>query len=414
MPNHLVPLKPALFNDFACPECGALHPTALRPLFYGKQLAAEYQCASCGLEFVRDLPVGFTIDHPLAFRKDDHRTYDPSGGAAEKWVDYPEYAAPLPRDFHIERKVLRPVRSIILLNTIDHLYGHVLLKLLNVQYYMDTYPQRGVVVLVPRMFEWLVPKGVAEVWVVDMGLKEGWGINESVDSFVTAQLKQYDEVDLARGYSHPDFTEIDIKRFTGIDPFPLEDFKERRPHVTFIARQDSLWFASIFAKFTHRLLARAGLKDTLGRWFIHRQDIAIEHAMRQIGKRVPQVTFSVVGLGKPRKWPWPVEDLRRTGMDEEAELHWCHTYAKSHVVIGVHGSNMLLPTALAAGCVEILPHDRYGNLVQDICVRYTDRLQIFLYRFVDEFASARSVARHAVSIMNDFEDFFRNMKTNTF
>ena len=90
-------------------------------------------------------------------------------------------------------------------------------------------------------------------------------------------------------------------------------------------------------------------------------------------------------------------------MDLGTELAWCRMYAGSQVVVGVHGSNMILPTAHAAGCVEILPHDRYGNMVQDISVRYHDRMQLFMYRFTDEFASPRQVARHVVSMFKDYE-----------
>ncbi|MEO8734411.1 MAG: hypothetical protein ABI373_08775 [Flavobacteriales bacterium] len=101
-------------------------------------------------------------------------------------------------------------------------------------------------------------------------------------------------------------------------------------------------------------------------------------------------------------------------MDTVIERTWCEAYARSQVVVGVHGSNMLLPTSLAVGCVEILPYDRYGNMVQDLVVRHADRMQLFLYRFVDEFASPKAVARNVFTIFRDFDHFKRGMKTNTF
>ena len=73
---------------------------------------------------------------------------------------------------------------------------------------------------------------------------------------------------------------------------------------------------------------------------------------------------------------------------------------------------MLLPTALAAGCIEILPYDRYGNIVQDVAARYRDVMQLFLYRFVDEFSSSRTVARHAISMFKDFPVYYRNNRIN--
>ena len=110
--------------------------------------------------------------------------------------------------------------------------------------------------------------------------------------------------------------------------------------------------------------------------------------------------------------PSGVDDLRTTTINKDVELAWCRSYAKSQIVIGVHGSNMLLPTAFAAGCIEVLPHDRYGNIVQDVAVRYNDVMQLFLYRFVDEFASPTEVARHARSMFQDFVVYHRNNRIN--
>ncbi|HQW87114.1 MAG TPA: hypothetical protein PLH93_08010, partial [Flavobacteriales bacterium] len=162
--RDLVPLRPALFSNFACERCGAPGPKPVRDLFIGIQVMGEYACGACGTRFFRDLPIGFQVDLPLAFTVEGRRILHWN---AEPWITYPEYAEPSALEPRIERKVFSGHERIIVLNTLDHLYGHVLLKLYNAQYYLDHYKDRGLVVIVPRMFEWLVPKGVAEVWVVD-------------------------------------------------------------------------------------------------------------------------------------------------------------------------------------------------------------------------------------------------------
>jgi hypothetical protein len=75
---------------------------------------------------------------------------------------------------------------------------------------------------------------------------------------------------------------------------------------------------------------------------------------------------------------------------------------------------MLLPTALAGGCIEVLPHDRYRNLAQDVAHRWNDVMLLFQYRFVDEFASPRAVARHAISMFRDFAVYYRNNRVNVY
>lgn len=409
--RHLIPLKPVIFNDFACPECGAAGTEGTRVMVLGKQTAAEYKCQACGLAFVRDLPAGFTIDLPLAWRLSDKHPYHPPNGPAEDWPAYPAYQVPRTDRYNVQREVFKECRRIVVLNTIDHLYGHVLLKLFNAQHYIDKHPDIGLVVIVPKMFEWLVPDGVAESWVFDIKLKEAWGWNAGIDAFVQEQWGRYDEIYLAPGYSHPEFTAIDIERFSRVKPFAMAGFLTAPPRITIVARRDRLWYASPLAKLAHRVLKRFGLVPDLAvRW----QDRLVARTIRKVRKSIPNAAFTVVGLAFPSRMPAGVEDLRTLRMDQATELKWCRAYAQSQVVVGVHGSNMILPTAHAAGCVEILPYDRYGNMVQDISVRYNDRMQLFMYRFTDEYTRPRDVARHVVSMFQDFEVYRLDNQVNIF
>jgi hypothetical protein len=136
--------------------------------------------------------------------------------------------------------------------------------------------------------------------------------------------------------------------------------------------------------------------------------------MRRIRKSIPDVRFTVVGLAEGGGLSDLATDLRTRQMDDAVERSWVEAYAASQIVVGVHGSNMLLPTAHAAGCIEILPYDRYGNIVQDISVRRHDRMQLFLYRFVDEFATPAEIARQAVAMFREFDNYYRNNVINGF
>lgn len=412
---HTVPLAPDMYADFSCPACGAVGVHAMGSVWPGIHVLGRYQCPACGLRFLRDLPVGFAVDHPMAIAGPEGRLFNPTNGP--KWIYRPlldGHASPSAADLPVERIVHKECRRVVILNTLDYLYGHVLLKLYNAPWYLDNLPETGLIVLVPRMFLWLVPKGVAEVWVVDQPLGKAQSWSTALDRFVQQQLSRYDEVVLGMGYAHPEFAGLDISRFSGVAPFPLEEFTGRPPHVTFVLREDRLWYASPFSKYVHRALCRLGLRSTLGRWHVHAQDRLVRRTMRRVRRAVPSVRFSVVGLGNAGGMGGDVEDLRTRRMDRETESAWCRAYSRSQVVVGVHGSNMLLPTAHAAGCVEILPHDRFGNIVQDISVRWPDRMQLFLYRFTDEFATARTVARHIGSMFVDFPVYFRDNRTNIF
>lgn len=413
--QHLVPLKPVLYSDFECPNCGARGSRPLGTYFPGIHMLGRYSCSGCDTEYLRDLPVGFAVHQPLAV--DTHSGQLINSTRVNAWLTEPfleGYSNPSDESVVIERIVHRQCRRVVVLNTLDFLYGHVLLKLYNAQHYLDKHPELGLVVIVPKAFTWLVPKGVAEAWVVDQKLAEAQHWYHAIDAYLHRRLQDYDEVFLGKGYEHPDFSAIDIKRFAGIGPFPPEECLKRPPHITFVARTDRLWFLTRLDKFCYLALERLGRRRDLGRWFVRRQNTGMRRTIQLIRRAMPDAAFTVVGLGRPAGLDGLADDLRSEKIDERTERAWCAAYAASQVVVGVHGSNMLLPTALAAGCVEILPYYKYCVMVSDISVRYTDRRQLFHYRFVDEFARPRDIARHAVSMFKDQPLFYRNNLEHTF
>lgn len=413
--SHLVPLLPGPSPGVSCPGCGSAQVEAKGSAWPGIHVMGDYRCGACGLEFLRDLPVGFAVDHPMALSKADGRLYNLHDGPA--WIYDPlakSYAQPWEGPVQVERSVRMSCDKVVVLNTLDYLYGHVLLKLYNAQYYLDKYPDLGLVIIIPRMFQWLVPEGVAEVWLVDQRLGEAQRWSLAIDRFVQDQLPRYKEVYVGKGYAHPEFAHMDIARFSKVAPFGLEHFLDLPAHITFVLREDRLWIAGPRMKLLYRIARKLGRRTPWHRWFIHAQDRLVKRTIKHIRKALPDARFTLVGLGRPGGMPADVQDLRVSRMDQETELTWCRAYAASQVVVGVHGSNMLLPTAHAAGCVEILPYDRYGNMVQDISVRYHDRMQLFLYRFIDEFASPRAVARHVVSIFKDFQVYRQDNQVNIF
>ncbi|MBK8226603.1 MAG: hypothetical protein IPK70_05455 [Flavobacteriales bacterium] len=407
--RHLVPLKPAPYADRACPKCGQSNPRVLGVAFPGIHILGEYQCSSCGYRFCHDLPVGFAVDYDLAIGMDDGVLHNPK--QVRDWVHGPlmqGFRAPSDAEVRIERRVLRECKRVVLLDTLDFLYGHVLLKLWNAQHYLDEHPDLGLVLLLPRSFEWLVPPGVAEVWLVDQKLSQAHGWYRSIDRQVKSFLTDFDEVWLGRGYAHPDKSGIDIERYTGVKPFEIERFDSEPPHITIVLREDRLWYRTPLHKEKHRILRRLGLKRMADAYFRWDQERMALRAFRLVREAIPACTASVVGLGDPSPMPAGAVDLRTRAMNPETERLWCRAYARSQIVVGVHGSNMLLPTALAGGCIEILPNDRLGNLAQDVAHRRRDAMLLFLYRFLDEFAGPAHVARHAISMLHDFELFHRN------
>jgi hypothetical protein len=78
-----------------------------------------------------------------------------------------------------------------------------------------------------------------------------------------------------------------------------------------------------------------------------------------------------------------INDQRVLTFNEESERKLCTLYAKSILVIGIHGSAMLLPSAHAGMTISLMPSKRWGNYAEDILLSETDtRLAFFQKRII--------------------------------
>jgi hypothetical protein len=413
--NTLIELKPSIDNHFICPECQSGNPDVQEIVMQSGYVLADCCCLNCGLSFYQTFPVGHTVDDLLSISKGAEKIYSQYNGSS--WVSdnlAKSFHSKKDGDVSIERKIFKEHKNVVILNALDSLYGHVLLKLYNAEYHLTHQRHLGLIVIIPRGFEWLIPKGTAEAWIVNLELNELAVEHKGIQKFVSQQFGRFSKIYLSKAYSHPDYTKISIARLTGVRPFSLKYFDELRPTVTFVLREDRWWLPTVFDYWFYRACRKLGVLKSASRILSLRQNTLVKKTAKNIAKKIKGVDFAVVGLGSTGSFGNMILDERTAKVTSSVEVDWCRRYARSHVVVGVHGSNMLLPTALAAGCVEILPEDRYGNVVQDISVRYNDRKQLFFYRFVDQFARPRSVSAKVTSIINDFDSFNKNMCVNLY
>lgn len=407
----MIRLKPKFeMPQRECPECrAALLPSGW--LIPGMRNLAELRCLRCGGEFYGDIPSGQALYTPILLNKKSGAVYDDydagwfSGWLADSYKD--RKSEPLRFE---ARKFSKVKDKVILLNCLDVLYGHSLLKLLNAQHYIDHQPDAGLIVLIQPFLEWMVPDGVAEAWIVDLPLRRGTEWNDLLAVEISERLKDVPEVFLSVAFSHPAAGDFDIERFTRVEPFPLENFGRNRdkPIITFIWRDDRLWeeeelspAGSHFKKIKRHLgISKARTKEQT------HKIIKFAGALRE---EFPSLDFAVAGIGLAEGLPDWISDLRLPELNAEAERAWCRRYAESHIVAGVHGSNMLLPSAHAGGVIELIGEDRQGNFLQDILFRRSDaREMLFRYRFTPHSAAPEDLARLA-SVMLRYEDFRRLM-----
>jgi hypothetical protein len=356
---------------------------------------AQLHCGTCGREVYGDLAAGQALYTPMLLEKATGVVHDPHGVAwFADWLR-DSYASRTSTPLSFKQEELAPVtRHPLLLNCLDTLYGHCLLKLLNAQHYLDRRPDIDLIVLVPSFLRWMVPDGVAQIWTLDLPPRRGIEWNDWLAREISLRVEAFGGASLSVAHSHPHPDDYDIERFTRVKPFPLDEWGDRleRPTVTFVWREDRLW-----SEMARDSRARA---KRFGRFF-GSQESRLEEQARLVSALAEAlrserrgINFAVVGVGEGGGLPEWINDMRGIEIDADAEREWCALYADSHVVVGVHGSNMLLPSAHAGGVVELIGAERWGNFLQDILLRTGDcRETLFRYRFMPDTTAPAALAQ---------------------
>ncbi|GAK50575.1 hypothetical protein U14_01807 [Candidatus Moduliflexus flocculans] len=353
--ERLIRIFPTIEFVAQCPHDGA-NLNMLKPIIPGMRCLVECACPACGNGYYADLPVGQALWSPMIINRKSGEIYDPFRQLAERgaavWF-FEWFRQPLQNSFlHPDsRKIVPTVQifhrseRIVVLNCLDFLYGHSLLKLLNAQRYLDHTPELGCCVLVPTQLRHLVPDGVAEIWEVPLAINEGWGWYPSLQTWIAHKITQYRECFLSPAYSHPSHHVYDLSRFVKNLPDVSERLIGRQPVIMYCYREDRLW---------GRTPAQ--------------QDRNIRALYRQLTRIFPNLLFVLTGFGQ-RNISLPpsagVLDLRTPRFDLERDLLWLAYMTHADCAVGIHGSNMLLPSGLAKSTVELVPRSRLGNSVQD-------------------------------------------------
>ncbi len=407
----MIEIKPVPYHSFQCPKCQSNVVEVKETVLQGIHFLADCVCSKCNYSFYTDYPTGHALMYPSCIGKEDAVFYP---NTKSKWLTKPLYTSFLnkfPNKISIEKKKFKEAKKVIILNCLDFLYGHSLLKLLNAEKYLEKHPEMGLIILIQKGFEWLLPAGIAEAWLVDIRLSETVNWFQELEDFYREEEKRFETIYLSLAYSHPDFAALDIEKFTGVKKFNLVDFQKQPFQLSFIIREDRLWFGSALEEFCFLACRKLKILKNIPPmlwFFLWLQKRRIVGFAKRNKKKYPGLRFNLIGIGQNLKFPTYIEDLRNTKIDTSVEKKWLEVYAQSHLVVGVHGSNMLLPTALAGGFIEILPNDRFGNMTQDIGSSLQGAKAWYLGRFLPDYSSAKTISKHSLAIFEHFNQFDKN------
>jgi hypothetical protein len=351
-------------------------------LWQGLHVCEKQRCKKCNKIRIDSIAVNQSLLEKYTFYPETGLITDINGNlVSDNWytLKLKSVAIPVTEDVEIEIEKFRDYNEVLILNTLDYVYGHSLLFLLNLQRIINAKKEFGIIIIVQPALKWLVPKtGIAEIWTVKLGFQNFHNFYPALSGKINAELKRFNRVCLSEGHLIPTNENIEIELFTGIKPYDFLN-EPANPRITFIWREDPdrLLIRNIFLL---KGLKKLGFRRVL----IPFQYIRVRVIFRFLRKRFGnKFTYSVAGLGKFGKFPSFINDKRVTVFNEETEKKLCSLYAESVLVFGVHGSSMLLPSAHAGMTISLMPSRRWGNFAEDILFTEHDlRLAAFQRRIV--------------------------------
>lgn len=397
----IIQIKPKIEHSSNFPKM----TTALKNvgiLWQGIQICVKCQEVQSSRELIQNMPVGHAVIPAYHYQVDLETEKivandSPGQVLARSLIDGLNH--PQTEAVKITKEVFHQCQRVIILNCLDYLYGHSLKKLLNAERHLEYHKEYGLVVIVPHLIRWMVPPGVAEIWSVHLPLKKYQSYYPSFEKFVLQESDRFSEIYVSQAYTNP--SHVDITKFTQVPQhrFDTEEFK-----ITFIWREDRIWCDSRL----HKILKKLNLLDIM----LPFQNWKIRTMFQRIRKRLPLAKFAVAGLGRKTKFPDWIEDRRVDRYDEKTERETCQLYSESRLAIGVHGSNLLLPSAHAGMTIDLMP-ERWGNFAQDILYQESDpKLAAFRYRYVPIQTSMADIALMAASMILKRSHFYSLMNAD--
>ena len=388
----MIKIKPNIEANLNCPICKKSLLTQ-KLLWQGIHICTETHCNNCKKDFFSDLPVGHGVHASFHVAKDSCELY---GERSREWLGVPfqkslREPSPRPVELTVEKK-RAVLGDVVILNCIDYLYGHSLLKLLNASRHINA--KQNLVVIVPAFLKWCVPENVSEIWSVNITLKDSQEFYPDLNKKLKREIERFNIVYVSKALAHSkDFDVLDYTKVSNVNNSP-----DGKRQALFVWREDRLWNNE---NIPFRIARRLKIKTPL-LWL---QRNKIVKLFKQIKKDCKDVEFIVAGLGETGNFPEWILDTRVKKFNEANEREFCKIYAQTDVVIGVHGSNMLLPSGHANMTIDIMPKGRWGNFSQDILYQENDcRMASYRYRYIPIETSTKTIAHIAVSMMTGFEN----------
>lgn len=410
--EDLIMIHPPSQEDLVCPCCDTTNKVEGTLVFQGIHTLHTFLCSACGKKIFNTIPTGHDLLFPTSF--DETGSCVKADGDANSWLVRPLIEGVVQNkrnEVKIEKEIFEVRREVIILNCLDNCFGHAFSKLWNASILKEKYPEKLLIVFVSKSMRWLVPDNIGEVWSFDVSGSILKKFFTNLDHEVKKNLlTRFEKVWLSKAYTHLNLNKVDLGSMLRTNRFQLENFSKLPTRLTFILREDRFWHRHPFEYFLFKVFVKLKLSKRLFMW---RQNQLINKTAHRVNKELNAISFFAAGLGRTGKLSSLINDQRKINLTPADEKDWCQLYSTSQIVVGIHGSNMLIPTALSAGFIEILPRDKIRHIAEDTLIDRSSRYTLFLGRHVDHFSSPEIIAKHAISMVRNFSYIYRNTEELT-
>ena len=374
----MIQIKPIVNTNITCASCKKGNLESKGIIYQGVHVFYDAVCEHCNEEIIATVPIRQAILQPFQLKKVNAAILQ---GENVDWIIRPAINTlrnPIttPIQLNIEKRTEGKKKAIIV-NTLDNCYGHSLLHYLNLQNIIEKKGEYAVIIIIQPFLKWLLPiDGVDEVWTANVSFAQMKDYYKDLNDQINQQSERFQEIQLSHAHLNP--TDIDISKYSKIPVFDFEN-PPIKPRLTFVWREDvnRYWVKSYWIYGGLRKLGIAKLLFPL-----HYLRILIL-LYRLHFKFKDKYQISLAGLGKMGWFPNFVKDERVEKFNKETEIRTTEIYAESELIIGVHGSSMILPSAHAGMTISIMPLKRWGNFAEDILFVENDvRLASFQRRTI--------------------------------
>lgn len=301
-------------------------------------------------------------------------------------------------------EVVSQIRStktkVTVLDCLDSCYGHALFKLFNAARFENA--EERTVVIIHANLQHFVPDYVEEIWLVKTDFSNQDHRLEGFHEFVRNQLTSYEQITLVGADMALDLGEIDLTAFTKVAPFDFDRFADGKPYqLTFLLREDRMWLTSKLDQWLYLVWRKTG-SSILKNYLQRKERSNYRRLIHQVNRVIP-ANWMAIGIGKGLTYSF-LNDQRMDYLEfTKNELKWCQQYAGSHLCIGVHGSNMLIPSYLSGAYISLIPSFKVANYSEDFLPRKEPiQRTLFTARNLPASITPRELASHVVSILQGY------------